>query len=221
MKKMSAVIFLLVVGCGIFVVGRSGIPWETLSPADIRGFVEPFGEKAAPVFIAAYILNTVILLPPIAVLSLSAGLIFGKVWGSIYLLAGAAAGTSCTFLISRYLGRDYVKGKLGGRLKDLDEHLGRNGFLSVLFLRLVPVVPYEVMNYGCGLTGITFRSYAAATFIGSIPWVIVLSFYGDRIGELGSLREIFSPEFLWVTGVFLAVILSPWIYKTISARKRT
>lgn len=151
---------------------------KSLTPAALRDFIQSFGKLAVLAYIIAYSLNTVSIMPPIAAFSLTAGLAFGAVWGALYLMMGAMIGTTATFMISRYFGRNLIEKMLKGKFKDLDEKLAKNGFLTILFFRVVPLVPYEVLNYAGGLSRIKFKDYFFATFLGLIPGVIISAFFG-------------------------------------------
>ena len=91
----------------------------SLTPAALRDFIQSFGSLAVIAYILAYALNTISIMPPIAALSLTAGLAFGEVWGAVYLMIGALAGTSATFMISRYFGRDFIEKMLKGKFRIL------------------------------------------------------------------------------------------------------
>ncbi len=190
-----------------------------LTPAGIRDYIQSFGRGAAIVYVVAYALNTVSILPPIAILSLSAGIAFGKVWGAVFLMSGAMLGTSATFFISRIFGRAFIERLTKGRLKNLDDLLGRRGFLTILFFRVVPLLPYEVLNYASGLSKIKFRDYSLATFLGLIPGVVVSAFFGGTLGEIKSIGDIFSLKFGIAALALLIVIAIPLLYKYIKRRK--
>lgn len=156
---------------GIFLV--AGIWWlvkcrcvnlKSLTPAALRDFIRSFGSLAVLAYIIAYALNTISILPPIAALSLTAGLAFGAVWGALYLMLGAMIGTSATFMISRYFGRGLIDRILKGKLKGLDEKLAQRGFMTVLFFRVIPLVPYEALNYASGLSSIKFKDFFSPPF---------------------------------------------------------
>jgi len=168
----------------------------SLSPAAIRDWIGQFGTLGPVVYVLLYALNTVTLLPPIGILSLTAGLAFGPAGGFMAIMAGAAIGTSATFFISRRLGRSFVDRFLKGRFKSLDERLGQKGFQTVFFFRMIPIVPYEPLNYVSGLSKITFRDYAGATFLGLIPGAAAAAFLGD------ALLEPFSKRFFIVAGAY-------------------
>lgn len=193
---------------------------KAFSPQGLRDYIQGFGKLAAVVYILAYALNTISLFPPIGVLSLTAGLVFGKLWGAIYLMIGALIGTSCTFFISRFFGRGLVDRLLKGRFKNLDELLERKGFITVLFFRVVPIVIYEVLNYISGLSKIRFRDYFFATFIGLIPGVVVASFFGGTLGEMSSLGDLLSFKFVVALAGVIAVILIPIVYQHLKKRRQ-
>lgn len=192
----------------------------SLTPASLRDFIQSFGSLAVLVYIIAYALNTISILPPIAALSLTAGLAFGAVGGALYLMIGAMLGTSATFFISRYFGRGFIEKILKGKFKDLDANLAENGFMTILFFRVVPLVPYEVLNYVGGLSRIKFKDYFFATFLGLIPGVVVAAFFGGSLGAIKSMRDLFAPKFLIAIGLMLCVIAIPVIYQMIKKRAK-
>lgn len=168
----------------------------SLSPEALRGWIGQFGALGPFVYVFLYALNTVTLLPPIGILSLTAGLAFGPAAGFLAIMAGAMIGTSATFFISRRLGRSSVERVLKGRFKSLDERLEQRGFQTVFFFRVIPIVPYEPLNYVSGLSKITFRDYIGATFLGLLPGAAAAAFLGD------ALLEPFSKRFFIVAGAY-------------------
>lgn len=191
---------------------------KSLTPASLRDFIRLFGSLAAWVYIFAYALNTISIMPPIAALSLTAGLAFGALWGAVYLMLGAMIGTTATFLISRYFGRPLIEKILKGKFKDLDVKLANNGFLTILFLRVIPLVPYEVLNYTGGLSRIKFKDYFLATFLGLIPGVVIAAFFGGSLGEIKNFKDIFSPKLIIAVGLLAGIIIIPAVYQALNRR---
>ncbi len=191
----------------------------TVTPAAVRSYIQSFGPWSAAVFVAAYILNHITILPPIAVMSLAAGLAFGEVWGAVYLFIGAVAGTSLAFFLSRSFGRKFSERALQGKFKDFDARLGEKGFETVFFLRLVPLVPYEVINYGSGLSKIRPRDYFWATFWGLIPGIIVNALLGGGIGDMQHWKDAMSPKFLLALIVGAASIGVPLAWLALKQKK--
>jgi uncharacterized membrane protein YdjX (TVP38/TMEM64 family) len=216
----------------LWMVKCQCINLKSLTPAALRDFIQSFGKLAVLAYIIAYALNTVSIMPPIAALSLTAGLAFGAVWGALYLMFGAMIGTTVTFMISRYFGRVLIEKMLKGKfmawamggptialwLKDLDEKLAKNGFMTILFFRVIPLVPYEVLNYAGGLSRIKFKDYFLATLLGLIPGVIISAFFGGSLGEIKSFKDIFAPKFLIAIGLMVLIIAVPTIYQIVKKR---
>jgi uncharacterized membrane protein YdjX (TVP38/TMEM64 family) len=194
--------------------------FRQFTPDLISGYLETFGKKAAIVYILAYAFNTILPFPPLAILSLTAGLAFGKLWGAIYLMIGAMLGASVAFFLSRFLAKDIIEKALKGRIKDFDDAMKTKGFVTILFFRLIPIIPHEVLNYASGLTKISFRDYFFATLIGVIPGIIISANFGGELGKVDSIRELISFKFVITAIVIISVILTPVIYKLLSRKKR-
>lgn len=217
---IKLMIGVIVIGIVWYFVRCQCVDFKLFTPASIRDYIQSFGRVAALVYIIAYALNTISVLPPIAPLSLTAGLAFGSLLGAIYLMAGAMIGTTVTFLISRLFGRSLLERFLKGRFKNLDKKLEKHGFMTVLFFRIIPLVPYEVLNYISGLSNIKFRDYFFATFLGLIPGVVIAAFFGGSLGEVRTFKDIFAPKLLIAVGLMILIFAVPTIYKLVRKDKR-
>ena len=191
---------------------------NTLTPSAIRDYIQGFGRWSAVIYVLAYALNTISILPPIAVLSLTAGLAFGKIWGAILLMTGAILGTSSTFFISRLSGRAFVQKTMQSKFKKLDDLLEKRGFVTILFFRVIPLVPYEVLNYASGFSKVKFRDYFFATFLGLIPGVTISAFFGGALGEVRGLRDLISFKFILALIVLVIAVLVPVIYQRLKRK---
>ena len=129
------------------------------------------------VFILIYIIATVLFLPG-SVFTLAGGVIFGPVLGVFYNVIGATIGASLSFLIARYLASNWVSARSGGKLKQLINGVESEGWRFVAFTRLVPLFPFNLLNYALGLTKIRFIEYLLATFIFIIPGAIAYTYLG-------------------------------------------
>lgn len=122
---------------------------------------------------------------PKSVLSILAGLVWGFWIGVITVYIGALLGAGAAFLLGRWLGREAVERFTGTRVARVDELLRRRGFLALLGARLMPVVPFTVINYTAGLTAVRRRDYALATAVGIIPGdlaYVAIGAYGFQLG---------------------------------------
>lgn len=150
---------------------------EHLDPATLEEWIGGFGVTAPLVFIGAYALASILFLPGM-VMTLAGGALFGPVWGTLINLIGATLGATLAFLIARYLGADWVTRRLGGRLKQVVAGVEAEGWRFVAFVRLVPLFPYNVLNYALGLTRIRLLAYVLATFICMAPGALAYTYVG-------------------------------------------
>ncbi|WP_051245999.1 VTT domain-containing protein [Thioalkalivibrio sp. ALE19] len=150
---------------------------EHLDPAALEAWIGGFGVTAPLVFIGVYALASILFLPGM-VMTLAGGALFGPVWGTLINLVGATLGATLAFLIARYLGADWVTRRLGGRMKQVVSGVEAEGWRFVAFVRLVPLFPYNVLNYALGLTRIRLLAYALATFICMAPGALAYTYVG-------------------------------------------
>jgi len=181
---------------------------EAFKPSNIKSYILGFGPWAVIVYIVLYATNTVTLLPPIGIMSLSAGAILGPLYGTIGVMLGSFLGTSATFLISRKVGGPFVQRIVKGKAKDFQEKLDRNGFKAILLIRLIPVLPWEVVNYASGLSKIKYRDYILATLIGIFPSVLVQVYFSHSAVNF----NIKDPKVWLAIGAFLLLGAIPAIY---------
>jgi uncharacterized membrane protein YdjX (TVP38/TMEM64 family) len=144
---------------------------------EIIELIDELGWLAPVLFIVIYCLATLLLLPTM-VLTLAGGAIFGPVFGLLLNLIGATTGAGLAFLITRYLAYDWFSNKKGEKLNQLIAGVDEKGWLFVALLRLIPIVPFNLVNYGMGITGIKFRLYLITTFIFLIPAEIIYTYFG-------------------------------------------
>jgi uncharacterized membrane protein YdjX (TVP38/TMEM64 family) len=172
----------------------------SLSAQRVRGWVDGYGAAGPLVFVVVSSLLTVCLFPG-PLLSGASGLLFGTALGTPVSVASATLGATLAFCLSRRLAHDAVEG-LGPthpRLAALRAWVGRRGFLSVLYARIAPGVPYNLVNYAAGLSPVALRPFVAATAIGCAPRAFAYTALGGSIGNLG------SPEALVAVGVLVAM----------------
>jgi uncharacterized membrane protein YdjX (TVP38/TMEM64 family) len=148
---------------------------------------------AAALFVVAYIAVTTIGLPALP-LTLAGGAIFGVAAGIALTWLGATLGATGAYLLARLLGGDALRRLLGNRAGSLDRLLGDGAFLTMLRLRLIPVVPFNALNFGAGLAGVRLTHYMAATAIGILPGTSVYSYFADSLlaGTDGARETAFT-----------------------------
>jgi len=186
-------------------------------------WVQSLGSTGAIAFIFIYIVATVALVPG-SILTLGAGLLFGVIWGSVYVIIGAIIGETCAFLLGRYLLRSWIEQKiaLNPRFIALDRALNEEGLKIILLTRLSPVFPFSLLNYAFGVMGISLKDYFLGS-IGMIPMTIVYVYFGSLAGDLATIGEasqLANPQLQWTIKIigFVATIACT-IYITRLARQ--
>lgn len=150
---------------------------ESFSQEALRQWLAAAGWWAPVAFVAIYAAGTVLFLPG-SVLTLAAGALFGVLPGALYSLAGATLGAVLAFLVARYLAGEWVAKKSGGWLKQLIEGVEAEGWRFVAFVRLVPLFPFNVVNYALGLTRIPLTAYAMASAVCMLPGALAYAWLG-------------------------------------------
>jgi uncharacterized membrane protein YdjX (TVP38/TMEM64 family) len=195
-----------VVATAFAVVALSG----SLSADRVRDWIDDLGAAGPLLFIPISAALTVALFPG-PLLAGASGLLFGTALGTPVSIASATLGATLAFSLSRWWAHDAVEALAGSRLQALRSWVARRGFLSVLYARIVPGVPYSLVNYAAGLTPIALRAFVAATALGVAPRAFAYTALGGSLGDLGSPEAIIAIVVLvaMAVGGVLAVRLSP------------
>lgn len=181
--KKRFVVFVLLIILGFatsYLTLRRGME---LNPESFRDLILSLGITGPIAYTALFFARPFFLIPSIA-LFIAGGLAFGPIWGPVYASVGAAVGGSLAFFWARKMGHDYVVGKLklgAGVIENT-----RFRFSVVFLLSLIPVMPVTVINYGSGLSHMTFRSYILAHVLGLTPRAFAYGFFGSALMEIGS-----------------------------------
>jgi uncharacterized membrane protein YdjX (TVP38/TMEM64 family) len=155
-------------------------------------------------FIGLYSLFNVLLLPG-TILSLTAGVVWGWLAGGLWVLAASTIGSAIPYFMARAAGSGWIEGQIERRAGRIYEKLRSEGFITLLLMRLVPIVPYNVLNYAAGLAGIRPRDYLVATFVGTIPGIFIFTYLADSLAKgVVSPREAFLRVLL--AGILLAAL---------------
>lgn len=194
--RLRLLTLALVVGSAFAVIALSG----SLSGDEVRDRVDGLGAAGPLLYIPISACLTVALFPG-PLLAGASGLLFGTALGTPVSIVSATLGATLAFSLSRWWAHDAVETLAGPRLRALRAWVGARGFLSVLYARIAPGVPYNLVNYAAGLTPILLRSFVAATAIGVAPRAFAYTALG------GSLGDLTSPEALIAVGVLVAMAI--------------
>lgn len=207
MKKLLSLLVFAGIILGLYFLTPARHYLSQDGFAQLERWIHSLGLWAPVVFGLIYVLACVAALPGSA-LTIGGGLLFGPWWGTLINWIAATIGALASFLIARYLGRTTVNRLLRNRsaLTSLDDKLAGNAFYSVLFMRFVPLFPFNGLNYGLGLTKVSLRDYGWATAIGMLPATFVYT----SLGAAGRRVNLTDPH-TWadyhVWGPFVLVIL--------------
>jgi uncharacterized membrane protein YdjX (TVP38/TMEM64 family) len=204
-----AMLVLLVAVAVLAVAWRDQFTVEAL-----RTRIDALGAWAPLVFVAAYALGAVLFLPG-SVFTIAGGVLFGPWLGTLLNLIGATLGATAAFFIARYLASDWVAARAGGRLGKLIHGVEREGWRFVALTRLVPLFPFNLLNYALGLTRIPALQYVLASFVCMAPGALAYTWIGHAgakavAGGEGTLQAV-----LIALGVFAAVAFLPRLVKRV------
>ena len=200
-ETIRRVILLLVVAAGIAIaiLFRDQISVESLTAR-----VSALGWYAPLVFIAFYTVATVFFMPGL-LFTLAGGALFGPVYGTLYNLVGATLGATLAFLVARYIASDWVAQRTGKRLRQLVEGVEEEGWRFVAFVRLVPLFPFNLLNYALGLTQLRLSHYIITSFIFMAPGGAAYTYLGYAGREVASGGEDFIKKALLALAVIATI----------------
>lgn len=193
---------LVVVAAASVATARLGLP----DTQTLRVQIAAAGPAAPVVFVLLYALVTLLPLPK-NVFAAVAGVLFGLWLGIVVVLLAALLGAAAAFGLSRALGREAIERLTGARVARVDALLSRRGMLTVIAVRLVPVLPFTAINYAAGLTSVRTRDYALGTAVGIVPGTVsfvALGTYGTTPGSWPFLLSITALALLTGGGLLVA-----------------
>ena len=183
---------------------------------EIKDWIAGQGVWAPVLFIGLYIIATVAALPG-SVLTIAAGALFGSVVGVITVIIGATFGASLSFLIARYVAKDAISKLLekNEKFQKLNKLTEKNGDIIVAITRLVPIFPFNLLNYGFGLTSVPFWTYVIWSAICMLPGTILFVVGTDAVTTAINQGEI---PWVLVIVVLIVIALITFIVKKAKAR---
>jgi uncharacterized membrane protein YdjX (TVP38/TMEM64 family) len=182
---------------------------QYLDKERLHSWIKGFGPWGPLVYILIYSITPILFLPGLPV-TVAAGLAFGPVYGTIIALVGATIGACLAFFVSRYFARSQIENLLEGKLKKIDEGVEKKGWVYVAVTRLIPVFPFNLLNYAFGLTKIRFSHYAITSFICMFPATAAYVVLSSSLFDLWEGRV--TPELIIGVAMLAAVSAVPFIY---------
>jgi uncharacterized membrane protein YdjX (TVP38/TMEM64 family)/Fe-S oxidoreductase len=206
----KGILFIAFIICAMVAINIMGTA-RYLEQETLRNAIQGYGALAPVIYMLVYAIAPALFLPGLPV-TIAGGILFGPFWGVIYSITGSTAGACAAFLISRYLAREWIEGKLKSpRWQRLDRDVERHGWKVVAITRLIPLFPFNLLNYAFGLTRIRFSHYAVTTFFAMLPACIAFIVFSSSLLDL--IKGKVSPAFiLGMTLIFLVSVI-PVFYR--------
>ena len=217
---IKAAVLVLFIITALIIVRFTPVK-EFLAVERLGVFLDSAGFLAPLAFIMVYAVGVCLFVPGTLLTTLGAA-IFGPYFGFIYVWLGAMIGSSLAFFIGRYLGRDFAASLIGDRLKKYDEGIERNGFATVLYLRLV-YFPFTPMNFGMGLTKVRFWDYFSGTALGIIVGTFIFTFFVGTVKDVwasGQWEGLLSWKVYFSLGLFIFSFFIPKIVQRLRASRK-
>lgn len=222
-KKIISLAIVVAVFTAIFLGTKNHIDvcfscaLKNINGETIQHFIGGFGNWGIVIYVFLYTANTFTpFVPPIFFMSLSAGVLFGPVVGTIALTLGTFCGTTAAFFTARYVGRSWIEKLIQGKGADIYDKLSQNGFFILLPMRLVGLPPYGIIDFICGLSKMKYVDFAAATMLGAAPWIITQVLLADRIANFNPKDPV-----LWGSAIafVLMIVITSKIVKNKQAQE--
>jgi uncharacterized membrane protein YdjX (TVP38/TMEM64 family) len=164
--------------------------------ADIELYRSNNPMLAVLIYCSVYIIVTALSIPGAVILTLTGGAIFGLLYGTIWISISSTIGATLAFLLSRFFFQNAVKQKFGDKLNAIEENFKKDGAFYLFSMRLVPAIPFFVINLAMGLTPIKVWQYVLASWTGMLAGTIVYVNAGTQLSKLDSLSGILSPPII-------------------------
>ncbi|BBA80211.1 hypothetical protein RGRSB_1832 [cyanobacterium endosymbiont of Rhopalodia gibberula] len=180
-KGKQGIILMIILGLAITGIGVVLI-WR-IDFEELQIWLNKMGILAPIIYMVLYILATLLILPSTP-LNLSGGALFGIGWGVFWTTTAAMLAAILSFAFTRTLGRKYVTRKLAGKGEAIDAEIRQGGLFYLFAIRLLPIIPYGIVNFTAGLTSIRFQDYLIGTALGIIPGILPFVMIGAGFKSL-------------------------------------
>ncbi|RBP52760.1 TVP38/TMEM64 family protein [Arenicella xantha] len=216
-KQLALVALIISIIACYFIFGGE----ELLSPNYYQAMYRDSPLTTALVFFAIYVVSTAISQPSSAILSIASGIIFGRVIGLPMALFACSLGGTLAFLSSRYLLHDFIEKRFSAPYQKVNRGVQKDGAFYVFSLRMVPVIPFWLLNLLMGLTKMDTKHFFFATLLGMLPITAILVHFGAELGAIENytMSAIFKPKMI-IALVLLALLpfVARWLLKQITSR---
>ena len=214
-KKMIFTLFLFI-GVIFAIINR-----ENFNNENLKNLLENYGFYAPFIFIFIYAIATVLFLPGL-ILTILAGALFGPFFGTVYAISGATLGATLAFLNARYISYGKIEKMIeGSKLEFIKKSVEEEGWKFVAFTRLVPLFPFNLLNYSFGLTKIKLSEYIWSSFLFMIPGTLGYVYLGFAGTEIITGGENIIQTILILIAILVTVMYLPHYIKKVSKMSKS
>jgi uncharacterized membrane protein YdjX (TVP38/TMEM64 family) len=211
---LKLLVFVLILAVAGTLSRHFGLT-QYLEQERLKSWVDGFGAVAPLIYILIFATAPSLFLPGLPI-TLAGGLVFGPLWGTVYASVGSTLGAGLAFLVARYFARKQIEDLLGPRLQAIDEGVQRKGWVYVATTRLIPLFPYNLLNYAFGLSKIRFLEYLLTSWICMLPATAAYVVFSSSLLDI--LKGKISREM--IIGLFLILFVSaiPFLIQKLQKR---
>lgn len=207
MKYLKTILFIVwlgIIGAAIYFYQNWEIPLSDY-PGEIRDWLDMIGGWGPLAYIVMYMARPLILMPA-TILTITAGLAFGPIWGLLYVIIASNLSASFGFLLGRFFGHKLVKDTKSAFIQKINKRAEKNGFITVLLMRLL-YLPFDFTNIGCGISTVRYRDYALGSFLGMLSGSVSFVLLGGAAGSAVGIDADVSIDPMTKTWITLGVSL--------------
>ncbi len=220
--KKAFIFFLISLSiCLFYYFGGSkffSFPYLKAHLADLVSMFEAKPTQMIVIFSGVYFFLTALSLPGSIILTILAGTLFGTPQGAFIVTFLGTVGATTSFILSRYLFKDYLNVKFRSQFNMINRNMKKEGILYIIGVRLIPVSPFVIVNLVLGLTEMKMWTFFWTTCLGMLPGNLIYVYAGTKIREFDTLSEIMTPQFL-LSLTLLGVL--PFLVKKLITHKRS
>ncbi|MEJ7667174.1 MAG: TVP38/TMEM64 family protein [Casimicrobiaceae bacterium] len=220
-KFAIAAVFIGAIVAFFALGGRKYLNLETIQANRdaLLAFTDAHFVAALAIAFAVYVAATAFSLPGALLLSLTTGFVFGRWVGTALVVVSATVGATVLFLAARYLFADWARKRMGTLGEKINAGFTENAFSYMLFLRLVPLFPFFLVNLAPAVTSIPLRTFVLATFIGILPGSFVFVNLGETLGRIDSLHGLVSWQVLGAFALLGVFALIPILLRKFKSKR--
>ena len=224
MNKKHIGLCVIFLGTSIFYFFEIGdflsLEWLKNNQRLLEIFYQSNGLIVMVCFVALFLVIGLFLLPGATLLSVFSGAVFGLPLGPLLVSLGSTLGAVLAFYVARYILKSWLEERFGERLHPIQEGLCKNDIHYMLFLRLIPLAPFFLVNIAMGASRISWKVFIVGTLIGKLPAIWIYANAGSNLANLRSLSDINSPRIIVTLTLLCLLTLIPVIYKKIKNSKK-